>query len=257
MVSEMIRAEARPALCSRVRKGEVVRGAFVGTPDATLCELVALLGWDFLLADAEHSAVSVADLENIARACELRGATAGVRVKLEAASEISRFMDAGASLLMVPFVENADQARRAVELMKFPPLGTRGVAAPRSAQFGLVDNLTEELARANEESLLVVQIESRRGLDNIEEIAAVEGVDVLFLGPADLSVALGAPLEWESRTFKAAVAAIAEAASRNGKRFGAYAGSAERLRWYEQQGATFIATALEDMIALGSSALKT
>jgi 4-hydroxy-2-oxoheptanedioate aldolase len=241
---------------SRLRDGEHIRGLFIATRDATLCEFVALLGWDFLLLDAEHGAVAAADMENTARACERRGVTAGARVPLRAPSEIGRFLDAGAVAMMIPFVESALDAARAVELIKYPPQGLRGLGAPRRANFCLTDSIADEIARANRDTLVIVQIESLRGLDKLEEIAAVDGVDVLFLGPADLSLAVGAPMQWDAPAFVAAVDAVASVAARTGKKFGAYAGSRDRMLWYEARGACFMAAALEDLLMLGSEQLK-
>jgi 2-keto-3-deoxy-L-rhamnonate aldolase RhmA len=236
---------------ARLQAG-TVRGLFVGTHDATLCEFVAMLGWDFLLVDAEHSAVSALDMEDIARACALRGACPMARVPATAPAELGRFLDAGAIGVMVPFVETSADAIRAVELIKYPPRGRRGLAAPRSADFGAMAPLKEEIARANRDTVVIVQIESLRGLDQVEEIAAVTGVDVVFVGPTDLSLALGAPFEWDAPIFEAAIARVASAAVGAHKVFGAYAGSRERMQWYEERGARFLVTALEDLILVGS-----
>jgi 4-hydroxy-2-oxoheptanedioate aldolase len=241
---------------SRLREGERVRGLFIATRDATLCEFVALLGWDFLLVDAEHGAVTASDMENIARACERRGVTAGARVPLRAPSEMGRFLDAGAVAVTIPFVESALDAARAVELIKYPPKGLRGLGAPRSANFCITDSIADEITRANRDTLVIVQIESLRGLDEVEEIAAVDGVDVLFLGPADLSLALGAPMLWDAPAFVAAVDRVASVVARTGKQFGAYAGSHDRMLWYEARGACFMAAALEDLLMLGSEKLR-
>lgn len=241
---------------ARLRGGDHVRGLFVSTYDATLCEFLALLGWDFLLVDAEHGAVTMRDMENIARACERRGVAATARVPMNAPAEVGRYLDAGAEAVMIPFVESPAEAARAVELIKYPPHGRRGLAAPRSSDFALVASLADEIARANRDTLVVIQIESLQGLKNVEAIAAVDGVDVVFLGPTDLSLALGVPSQWEAPAFGEAVKRIALAASRAGKAFGAYAGTRERMHWYEAQGARFMATALEDLLILGSAQLR-
>jgi len=246
----------QPDLRLRLQRGESVRALFVGTSDATLCELAALLGWDMLIVDAEHGAVIPRDMENIARACERRGATAAARVPLGAPAEVGRYLDAGALAVMIPMVESAQQAERAVELVKYPPRGRRGVAAPRCADFGLLSEASEEFARANRDTVVIVQIESIRGLEQAEAIAAVDGIDVVFAGPADLSLALGVPLRWESPAFVSAIERVAAAARSACKVFGAYAGDRERMSWYEMKGARLIAAALEDLIVLGSQRLR-
>jgi 4-hydroxy-2-oxoheptanedioate aldolase len=249
-------AATKPDIKSRLLLGERLRGLFVCTGDATVCELVATLGWDFLLVDAEHSAVTVRDMENIARACERRGAAPAARVPATAPAEIGRYLDAGAVAVMVPFVETQQDAARAVQLVKYPPRGRRGLGAPRCADFGLTPSAADSIARANQSTMVIVQIESLRGLDAVEAIAAVDGVDVIFLGPADLSQALGAPLQWEAPAFTSAVERVASATAAAGKVFGAYAGSLERMQWYEARGARFMAAALEDLLILGSERLR-
>ncbi len=236
----------------RLRSGETVRGLFVGTRDATLCELLAMLKWHFLLVDAEHSEVDAVDMENIARACALRGSCPIARIPIGAPAEIGRFLDAGAVGVMFPFVESPQDARRAVQLIKYPPRGRRGLGAPRSADFGLRSPVKDQIVQSNRDTVAIVQIESLRGLEQVESIAAVDGVDVVFIGPADLSVALGVPCDWDAPVFIDAVTRIAAAAAASGKTFGAYAGSLERMQWYESQGARFMAAALEDLLTLGT-----
>jgi 2-keto-3-deoxy-L-rhamnonate aldolase RhmA len=242
-------------LKTRLCRGEVLRGLFVATHDATLCEFVATLGWDFLIADAEHAAIDAKDMENIARACERRGATATARVPLSAAADVQRFLDAGARALMVPFVESRVEAERAVALSKYAPVGRRGLAAPRCGGFG-AQPAELFVQSENHQTVVIVQIESLRALDNLPEILATSGVDVVFVGPTDLSLALGIPQKWTHPTFRRTVEQIAAATRRAGKVFGAYAGNGEQLSWYESLGARFLATALEDILIDGTQRFR-
>jgi 2-keto-3-deoxy-L-rhamnonate aldolase RhmA len=244
------------SLKSRLQAGEVLRGMFVPTCDATLCEFISTLGWDFLIADAEHSAIDAKDMENIARACERRGTVPTARVPLSAPAEISRFLDAGARGVMIPFVESAEDARRATSFMKFAPVGRRGLAAPRTAGFGGDGPVQLFVQRENDETLLIAQIESRAGLERLDEIVRVEGVDVIFVGPSDLSLSLGIPQQWDHPTFLHAVDQVADAALRAGKVFGAYFSHPEQLSWYRSLGARLVVTALEDLISVGSKQLR-
>lgn len=242
-------------LKTRLCRGEVLRGLFVPTFDATLCEFIATLGWDFLIADAEHSAIDAKDMENIARACERRGTTATARVALSAGAEVQRFLDAGARALMVPFVESRADAERAVTLTKYAPIGRRGLAAPRCGGFG-AQPAELFVQRQNHETVIIVQIESLRALDNLAEILATPGVDVVFVGPTDLSLALGVPQKWTHPTFRRTVERIAAETTRARKVFGAYAGTREQLSWYESLGARFVATALEDILIDGTQRFR-
>ncbi len=248
----MIGPAAGVEMSRRLRSGESLRGLFVSTRDATLCELLAMLKWHFLLVDAEHSEFDAVDMENIARAGALRGSYPIARIPIGAPAEIGRFLDAGAVGVMFPFVESPQDAQRAVQLIKYPPRGRRGLGAPRSADFGLRSSVPDQIAQSDRDTVVIVQIESLRGLDQVESIAAVEGVDVVFIGPADLSVALGVPCNWNAPVFVEAVTRIAAAAAAAGKIFGAYAGSLERMQWYESRGARFTAAALEDLLMLGT-----
>lgn len=243
-------------LRTRLCAGETVRGLFVSTFDATLCEFIATLGWDFLIADAEHAAIDLKDMENIARACERRGMVPTARVPLVAPADISRFLDAGARGVMVPFVESAAEARQAVAWSKFAPVGRRGLAAPRCGGFG--GELAPDLfvPRENQETIVITQVESTRGLDNLAEILTVDGVDVVFVGPTDLSLALGCPQQWTDPRFGNAVEHVAKETLRAGKVFGAYASSREMLSWYESLGARFLAVALEDILIEGTNRLR-
>ena len=258
LVPEVIPSDRlrRPDNRSRLRNGERIRALFVSTSDGNLCELVALLGWEILIVDGEHGAVTPRDMENIARACERRGVAAGVRVPMNAPAEVGRYLDAGATVIMFPMVEGLQQVEQMIRLVRYSPEGHRGVAAPRCADFGLRESSPEELARANRDVIVVAQIETVEGVAHADAIASVNGVDALFVGPADLSVALGAPSRWDSVVFESAVDKVARAASQAGKTLGAYAGDRERTRWYEAKGARLMAAALEDLIILGSQSLK-
>ena len=246
-----------PSLRVSLQSGRTVRGLFVCTYDASLCEFVATLGWDFLILDAEHGPIDTRAMEHIARACELRGTKAIARIPLTSAADVSRFLDAGACGVMVPMVDGPADARRAVELVKYPPLGQRGLGAPRSAGFGVdASTAATVVARANSESLVIVQIESEAAVEHAAEIAAVECVDVMFIGPADLSLRLGVPCEWRHPKFINAVTRVAAVAAEHGKVLGAYAASCEHISWYEDVGARFIASALEDVLMNGTAVLR-
>lgn len=244
------------SLKARLHAGEVLRGLFVPTYDATLCEFVASLGWDLLIADAEHSAIDTKDMENIARACERRGSVPTARVPLSTPADISRFLDAGARAVMIPFVESAADAARAGSFMKFAPQGRRGLGAPRCGGFGGDGPAQQFVSRENEETLLIVQIETAAGLERLDEIVNVASADVVFVGPSDLSLSLGVPQQWDHPTFLHAVDRVAVASLRAGKVFGAYYSQLDQLRWYRSLGARVLVTALEDLIIEGSKGFR-
>ena len=152
-------------------------------------EVVAGSGFDWLLLDMEHSANDLRDVYSQVQAMMESPAHAMVRVPSDEAITIKRILDTGVQSLMIPNIDDADQARRAVAATRYAPRGVRGFSqAPRAARFGRIPDYH---ARCEAEIFVAVQIESRRALDNLDAIAGVEGVDGVFIGPGDLSTSLG------------------------------------------------------------------
>lgn len=188
----------------RLRAGEPLVGGWVALSDPAVAELTAP-EFDFVLLDTEHAPNDTETIANLARAVE---AAPGEAVPLARALDndvgaIKRLLDLGLRGVMVPMVETADEAREAVQAAKYPPDGNRGVAGTRASNYGR--DLGDYYDRANEETVLLVQIETERGLSNVEAIAAVDGVDALFVGPADLSANLGCFRAFDDERFTEAV----------------------------------------------------
>ena len=175
----------------RLKAGESLLGVLLGFNSPAFVELTALAGFDFVLIDCEHGPMSVESVETMVRAAEAIGLTPLARVPHNEASTILRFLDAGVMGLLVPHVETADDARRAVAAMKYPPDGERGLATIRANEYGARESLVDYVRRANEEILVMALVESRKGVENVAEIAAVPGVDVVQIGPNDLSMSMG------------------------------------------------------------------
>ena len=161
--------------------------ATMGSPGLT--ELLCGCGFDWALIDTEHSPVELPDVIDHLRAIEGAGLPAIVRPAWNDVVTIKRILDQGAQTLLIPYVESADEARQAVAAIRFPPHGIRGVSgSSRSSNYGLDQDY---FARAEAELCLIVQIESTQALSRIEEIAGVEGVDAVFIGPSDLAASMG------------------------------------------------------------------
>ena len=197
-------------------KSELCTGTFLNLGSPASVEVAASIGFDWLLIDLEHGNASLADLRSMLLAC--RGASAApiVRLRSVEADDVKFVMDSGAAGIMFPFVNSAQEARRAVEYMKYPPLGKRGVAGIiRATNYGVEwQNYFEE---ANANSLVVVQIETREAVECAAEIAAVDGVDVLFVGPLDLSVNFGCPNDFTTESFIAALKHVIDVCEAAGK----------------------------------------
>ena len=237
----------------KLREGKAVYGCFFRHAAPTLAEFVAMQGWDFILFDGEHGSLEARDVEGLARACELHGVTPMVRVTANTPSVILRFLDAGAHGVQVPWVNTVSDVEAVVTSSKYPPLGQRGLAGSRQGGWGNTEALADFTARANRETLVVVQIETAEAADAVEKYTAVEGVDVLFIGPADLSASLGHPGNPNHPEVQEVMERIAAAVVASDKTLGIFAGSRKACAdWYER-GARYFTTGLEGIIKQGSN----
>ena len=200
-------------------KTEVLAGTFLNLGSASAVEIAAETGFDWLLIDLEHGSGTTADLRGQLLATRGTKAAPIVRIASADADAVKFVMDSGAAGVMFPYVANADEAARCVQMMKYPPTGARGVAQIiRATNYGR--NWQGYLAEANEQSLVIVQIETPDAADKADEIAAVPGVDVLFVGPMDLSVNLGHPGDFTPSTFIQHLKNVVQACERHGKTAG-------------------------------------
>ncbi len=200
-------------------RSEVLAGTFLNLGSATAVEIAAEAGFDWLLIDLEHGSGSLADLR--AQLLAARGSSAAPIVRLPSidADGVKFVMDSGAAGVMFPYVANAAEAARAVGFMKYPSTGSRGVAQViRATRFGR--DWKKYLNEANERSLAVVQIETPEAASQADEMAAVPGVDVLFVGPMDLSVNLGYPGDFTQPGFLQHLQNVVAACEKHGKSAG-------------------------------------
>lgn len=193
-----------------VRAGEPAVGNWVSIADPAVAEVSAELGFDFVTVDVEHTTASLSGVESMARAVDAGGGQTETLVRLPENDPVwvKRVLDIGVGGVMVPMVDSAAEAEAFVESTRYPPEGVRGVAAGRAARYGL--DFPESVETANEEHLTVAQIESEAGLADVEAIAAVDGLDALFVGPADLSAALDAFAEWDGDALADAIERVLE-----------------------------------------------
>jgi 4-hydroxy-2-oxoheptanedioate aldolase len=176
----------------RLQAGELVLGFVCRTLSPTVVELVGLSGFDFVWLDMEHTSANFETIENLCRAADATGIESLVRVPDKSPSSISRALETGVSILNVPHVEDRRQAEAIVEVAKYAPVGQRGYCATtRGTRYGFDGNARDTFSAANERTMIMVQIESARGVENASEICAVAGVDAVFVGLADLSQSLG------------------------------------------------------------------
>lgn len=175
-------------------RGQAAFGPNLQIPSPDLVEIIGLAGFDFVMLDGEHGA-ALTRLPELLLACDAAGIASLVRVPSHERSVLLPPLELGAGGVQVPFVESVEQAETLVHMTKYAPLGGRGVSAvTRAARFGFADGGRYAPA-ANRETILAVQIESLAGVENAAAIAAVRGVDLVFIGPADLAQALGEPTD--------------------------------------------------------------
>lgn len=232
-------------------KGGMLVGTFCAIPHPVAIEVTAASGLDFLCIDWEHSQIDRERIEDLVRASDVHGVPAMVRVPGHAPESIAAALDAGARGVLVPRVGTADQARQAVEATRYPPHGTRGVGPGRAAGYGY--GIPDYLARANDTICLAVQVETAEGLANIEDIAQVEGIDVIFIGPGDLSVSLGAMGPAGKDRLHQAIDQIAARSLAAGKAVGIFRPDATDAGEWAAKGISFFVLASDTMF-MGASA---
>lgn len=226
-------------LKARLRRGEQLLGTMITTfASADLPKVLQVCGFDFAVIDCEHGAFTTreaADLICVARAISL---PIIVRIPELRREHALKFTEMGANGLLLPNTESAEQARQLVDFTKYAPLGHRGVSLSRPHTDFVKQNGPEYMARANEENILLCQIESREGVRNIGEIMAVDGIDVALIGPNDMSQDYGILGQYDSPELTDAFGRVIDAARAHGKFSGVHFGSSAPLRKWLGSGLT-------------------
>lgn len=223
----------------RVLDRELLSGTFLNLGSGLAAEIAGRAGFDYVLIDLEHGSGDYDGL--LAQLLGIEGTRAApiVRVAWNDPPRFKRVLDLGAVGVMVPWVNNADEARQAVANMLYPPAGIRGVAGwNRAGHFG--QRFPDYFAEANDHLLAVVQIETASAMRHLEDIAAVDRVDVLFVGPTDLSVALGVPRQFDHPRMLEAYRAVVDAARATGRAAGILVQTEEQLCSCVDLGFTFV-----------------
>lgn len=237
----------------KLASGQTVVGCFFRHAASDLAEYLALLGWDFLVFDGEHGSVTSKDIADLSRAVELHGVTPIARVPTNLAHPILRFLDAGAAGLHVPWVNSAAEAERAVQSVKYHPRGVRGLASNRGGDYLLNTSLDQAVASANRETLTVVHIETVQAVEAIEEYVEVDGIDVLFLGPTDLSQSMGLVGQKSHPRLLAAMDRVASVVADSDKTLGIFVSSLRDAEEWIGKGARYIVTGMEGFLKAGMS----
>lgn len=240
-------------LKEKLLAGQPAFGVSVMFASPQVVEMVGKLGFDWVLIDCEHGGISPESVETMAMAAEASGITPIARPWKNSPDAILRVMDRGAMGVQVPHVNTGDDARKAVEAVKYHPQGSRGLAAgSRPANYGFGMAMSDYVARANRDTLVCVQLEEAEALDNLDEILRVEGVDVFFVGPSDLSQSMGYPGRADTPVVREAIDSAFARTVAAGKTPGS-AGNAQATLGYLEQGVRYLYTHFTTLLSAGSS----
>ena len=222
-------------------KGQAPLGTWVMSASPIVAEALGCAGFDWGVIDMEHSPLDLGDVVHLLQAVAATPMLPVLRVPWNDTVMVKRVLDAGAVTLLFPFVQNAEEARRAVAATRYPPQGVRGMAGmSRGSRFGTVANHYQV---ANDRIGVIVQLETPAALEQLEAIAAVPGVDALFLGPADLSGAMGHVGDMDHPAVLAAMSDAVQRCKALGMPVGTVGGSVEVVNGYRAIGFDYLATA--------------
>lgn len=222
-----------------VKNHQVQIGFGLSSASATIAEIVAGSGYDFIWIDGEHSINTIETIANQARAIAAYNSHVVVRPLESDRALIKQLLDAGIQSIIAPMIETAEQAKYVAESMYYPPKGKRGFGAP-AARAGRYGRIPAYALNAEQHLFLALQIESKLGVQNAEAIAKTEGVDAIFLGPADLAMDMGYYGDFSGEEMQATIKKLIQDIRHLGKPVGTIAGSPEEAQRYIEWGASFV-----------------
>lgn len=227
-------------------------GAFMALADSTAAELMATTGFDWLLIDSEHGPNDIKGIMQQLQAMSAYAVNSVVRLQDHDVGDIKRVLDVGAQTLLIPMVDSAEQAEQLVKAVRYPPKGIRGMGGglTRATRWG---SIKDYLQHADENICLVLQIESTEGISDLDSITQVDGVDAVFIGPADLAAAMG----YIGQPGHPEVCKVVEQSIQRvhelGKPVGVYCGDPKQAERYQQMGASFFLIAADTLLLKGAA----
>jgi 2-dehydro-3-deoxyglucarate aldolase/4-hydroxy-2-oxoheptanedioate aldolase len=227
----------------RLANKEKLIGSWLMSGSPVISEAMGCIGFDYLVLDMEHVAIDVPQALGIMQAIEATGTPVLTRLPWNDIVMIKKILDAGAQSIMLPFVQNPDEAKRAASYARYPPQGVRGVAGVhRASRWG---NVRTYLKDANAEVMVSVQLETIGAVEKIEDIAAVDGIDGLFIGPADLAASLGMLGDMNNARVQELLERGAKFCNKIGKPIGIVAGTPEMAKRYADYGYDHVAVGVD------------
>lgn len=242
-------------LKEKLRKNELTIGSWITLGHPSIPEIMAKTGFDWLTVDMEHSAITLHQAQQLIQIIELSGVVPLVRVGENSPNLIKRVMDAGAHGVIVPMVNSKEDAEKAVNAVKYPPVGNRGVGLARAQGYGL--EFEKYKKWVNKGSIVIVQIEHIKGVENLESILNTRGVDGSIIGPYDLSGSMGVPGEFDKLEVQQAIKYYEDVCDNLNKPKGFHIvqPDTKKLNYYKKRKYAFLAVGI-DTLYLGTKCLE-
>jgi len=228
-------------LKEKISSGGIVIGTFVKIPALPVVDMLAILGYDFVIIDMEHSTIETQHAEGMIATADAAGMGTIIRVPDNQDHIVIKTLDMGCDGVQAPMIESVEDAQKLVTASKYYPVGNRSISfATRSARYGSIPR-PDHIQTSNENQLVIAQIESWTAVEQADAIAAVDGIDVLFVGPADLSQSLGIPGQSGDAKVVEGIRRVGQAASRHGKQLGTHVIRQEDVPMLIDCGVTYLA----------------
>jgi 4-hydroxy-2-oxoheptanedioate aldolase len=243
--------QRNPIKTKLTKRNEPVIGIITNIHHPGLIEVMALAGIEFVILDAEHTTLSPETAEHLYRTCEMRGITAITRIGENSQQVIQKFLDAGSMGVFMPLINSKKDVQKVVNSVKYPPIGRRGLAGGRAADYGLGMALGDYVKMANQETMIIIQIETTDSFDNFSEIVGVEHVDGVFFGPNDISASLGHPGQARHPKVRQLIERLGKEAIAAGKIAGTIARDIEDYKYWRERGFLWFSTGLSHLLAGG------
>jgi 2-keto-3-deoxy-L-rhamnonate aldolase RhmA len=239
-----------PSLKARLKSGEILVGTLATLPSPAIAEIMALVGFDYVWIETEHAPTDLVQAQMMIQAVGNR-CPCLVRIVENRESWIKKALDTGCSGIVVPLVMSAAEAKTAVDWCRYPPAGKRSVGIARAHDYGM--SFQDYVNKANDEVVVVIQVEHKAAVENIEAILAVPGIDAVFIGPYDLSASFGMPGDISHPEVQQAIDAVKHQCDKVGIPAGIFTTDSRAARQYIEDGFRLIALGL-DSIYLWSAA---
>jgi len=231
-------SKCRGSFKERLQKGKPLVGTFIQTAHPVMAEFVGKLGFDFLLIDSEHSAIHIETIQSMLQGLAATPSFGIVRIPTISYEYIASTLDAGADAIVIPQVRDVEDILKVQEAALYPPEGKRGIGPGRATSFGL--NIMERKVAPDRDTVVIIQIETREALENLEKILSVKFYDMVFIGPGDLSMNLGVFGEFSNPILTDEISNIIRKSREYEKKVGIFAGNIEMAAQWLKQGVDMI-----------------